>query len=617
MKIIKFIICFTSFFYLSSCKKNDSAQSNDDDRYFQNLTDVMNVQQFAAYEFYDNYILAKDTIDAMIKTGQWVANQPEVESVFFRDLFYFEINFKNGLKSNFSLTFLDKNGISQTRGPARSNRTSSQKTVPFRLMKMSGKAASKKIENTKVLILIPFASEFYFDKYPFLPKFDKAKVPVQVTKIENRDVTLSTLNTLKDYGFILINSHGMINGFYLNPILQSIDISVSSNRQKLTIDYIKEMFLQMNDIPLDQFKNGNLQLDINVSIDQSGQSYAYSSRSLLFVSENYIRTLPKLKDAVVFANECYSGYTSDGPAKNNLSEAFKSIGAISYYGYAFPDGTSSPVDNDFAMEMEDSLLTNLFIRGDSTGIAHLENNTKEMNFSRGAGFYYYVTKISHQATKAEIQQLIAKTKNILHFKHYLEDNYSYGGCGPFVDSRDGQMYNSVCIGKQIWMKENLRFNAPGSGYYQNDTANLRKYGRLYPWNVVMNGSGASTSNPSGVQGICPKGWHVPSPAEFLELMNFTKAGQNGGAHVKDTLNWVNQLPGATNSTGFSALPGGLASKSFDVFYGIGIEADFWTTQENKDLEHGYRYVLYNNKHSWLSASYTKDGALSCRCLKDP
>ncbi len=93
-----------------------------------------------------------------------------------------------------------------------------------------------------------------------------------------------------------------------------------------------------------------------------------------------------------------------------------------------------------------------------------------------------------------------------------EDNNTEfkGETGTFTDSRDGQEYEWVKIGDQVWMAENLN-------YAQHDEGNSGRYGRLYDWAAVMQGENSSNNNPSGVQGVCPDGWHVPSDEEWKEL----------------------------------------------------------------------------------------------------
>ncbi len=88
-----------------------------------------------------------------------------------------------------------------------------------------------------------------------------------------------------------------------------------------------------------------------------------------------------------------------------------------------------------------------------------------------------------------------------------------------TDSRDGEIYATVEIGGQTWMAENLRYDVPGN--VSLDTINLANpsttYGRLYDWATIMNGATTSSSNPSGVQGVCPSGWHLPSDSEWNEM----------------------------------------------------------------------------------------------------
>jgi hypothetical protein len=97
---------------------------------------------------------------------------------------------------------------------------------------------------------------------------------------------------------------------------------------------------------------------------------------------------------------------------------------------------------------------------------------------------------------------------------------------PTVTDYDGNTYNTVQIGNQCWMKENLNTTRDAGGNnisrycYSNTNANCENYGGLYTWATLMNGAASSNGNPSGVQGICPTGWHVPSDAEWTELTDY-------------------------------------------------------------------------------------------------
>lgn len=131
--------------------------------------------------------------------------------------------------------------------------------------------------------------------------------------------------------------------------------------------------------------------------------------------------------------------------------------------------------------------------------------------------------------------------------------------GPeaFIDNRDGQEYSKVKIGNQVWMGENLNYDPGTSGglYYDNDSITNHVYGRLYLWETVLNGESPSTLVPSGVQGLCPDGWHLPSIAEWESLKAYLESNDLDGRDIMDTVLWSN-LSIPTNSTGFCARPAG-------------------------------------------------------------
>jgi len=160
----------------------------------------------------------------------------------------------------------------------------------------------------------------------------------------------------------------------------------------------------------------------------------------------------------------------------------------------------------------------------------------------------------------------------------------------FCDERDGKRYVYVTIGDQTWMAENLNYAASsskcygkngqvhdGSYYYENGgvydigdyitissaevQANCAEYGRLYNWTTAMNGAASSTSAPSGVRGVCPAGWHLPSRAELEVMMAHIGGDYTGGKKLKTTSDWnwdyLNNVSGnGTDDYGFSALPSG-------------------------------------------------------------
>jgi uncharacterized protein (TIGR02145 family)/uncharacterized repeat protein (TIGR02543 family) len=133
--------------------------------------------------------------------------------------------------------------------------------------------------------------------------------------------------------------------------------------------------------------------------------------------------------------------------------------------------------------------------------------------------------------------------------------------GTFIDGRDEKTYRWVEIGTQKWMAENLNYAAEGSKCYDNKPDSCEKYGRLYDWETAMNGASSSSANPSGVQGVCPVGWHLPSDAEWTTLTDFVGGESTAGTKLKSATDWQSYsgVPVGTDQYGFSALPGGWVS----------------------------------------------------------
>ena len=121
----------------------------------------------------------------------------------------------------------------------------------------------------------------------------------------------------------------------------------------------------------------------------------------------------------------------------------------------------------------------------------------------------------------------------------IGDNQPCTGATTVTDF-DGNIYNTVQIGQQCWMKENLRTIHYSNGTYiplgsststttayryypNNDQSNVSTYGYLYNWKAVMGDSSSSSRNPSGVLGICPIGWHVPSDSEWTRLTDYVSS----------------------------------------------------------------------------------------------
>ena len=203
------------------------------------------------------------------------------------------------------------------------------------------------------------------------------------------------------------------------------------------------------------------------------------------------------------------------------------------------------------------------------------------------------------------------------------------GLGQMLSDVDGNNYKTVYIGTQQWMAENLKVTKYSDGttipnitdntqwsnltsgawaYYNNDAANNAKYGKLYNWFAV-----SPTTN--GTKNVCPTGWHVPTDAEWTVLTDYLGGVDVAGGKMKEvgTTSWNSPNTDATNTSLFSALPGG--HRDYDGNYNyIGNYGFWWSTSEYigeamfRDLSNSDGFALRNSVNK-------KDG-FSVRCLRD-
>ena len=220
---------------------------------------------------------------------------------------------------------------------------------------------------------------------------------------------------------------------------------------------------------------------------------------------------------------------------------------------------------------------------------------------------------------------------------------------PTVTDIDGNVYNTVQIGGQCWMRENLRtthyadgtaISAGGSNYsyteqyyydYSSYSLPLEKRGYLYNWPAAMHGAASSSANPSGVQGICPAGWHLPSDAEWTQLTDYVgsvseyQCGGNSSYIAKalaSETGWnsyggdcvVGNDPTLNNASGFSVVPAGSWIGGFGL---AGYDAFFWSSTEDESRSGNAYYRFLDYGHPFVGRSdYGKDLGFSVRCLRD-
>jgi len=188
----------------------------------------------------------------------------------------------------------------------------------------------------------------------------------------------------------------------------------------------------------------------------------------------------------------------------------------------------------------------------------------------------------------------------------------------FCDSRDGKRYVYVTIGGQKWMAENLNHDASGSWCHGDDTggdsqSRCGTYGRLYNWSTAMNGVESSSVNPSGRQGICPSGWHLPSNAEWDALMTAVGGSSTAATKLKANSSLWSTNTG-TDDHGFSALPGGY-SDSGGSFGGVGGYGVWWSATEFSASRAYHRNIYYYDTYVSNNNS-DKISLFSVRCVLD-
>lgn len=210
-----------------------------------------------------------------------------------------------------------------------------------------------------------------------------------------------------------------------------------------------------------------------------------------------------------------------------------------------------------------------------------------------------------------------------------------------VNDIDGNSYHTIKIGDQVWMLENLKttryrngdlietttpFNLNISGNsdnvvlspesvaknetelpkyqwaYNGDDKLVETYGRLYTWQVT-----------NDARGLCPEGWRIPTAGDWNTLVRYLGGNIVAGGKMKDvdSLLWTEPNAGATNESGFSALPSG--GRNVDgTFSGLGKYAAWWTT-----TPYSHRHIEHDDPYTYRNYYYTsKFYGFSVRCIKD-
>jgi uncharacterized protein (TIGR02145 family) len=195
---------------------------------------------------------------------------------------------------------------------------------------------------------------------------------------------------------------------------------------------------------------------------------------------------------------------------------------------------------------------------------------------------------------------------------------------------DSSSYSYVSISSQVWLTHNLKARryqnvdkiittTPATldisaevtpkyhWAYGGDESNVDTYGRLYTWYAATD-----------KRNLCPKGWHVPSDEEWTSMVSLEAMGgvDVGGGKLKEigTTHWITPNSGATNETGFTALPGGYRFQ-YGRFSDIGFSGFWWSSTENSDsTAYGWGLSSYNSQITRFT--FKKRDGLAVRCIMD-
>jgi uncharacterized protein (TIGR02145 family) len=360
----------------------------------------------------------------------------------------------------------------------------------------------------------------------------------------------------------------------------------------------------------------------------------------------------------------YSGnyeYSIDGGTSWQVSGAFETLIAGTY-NVMMRDkdnpGNQKTLNATLEITQLDELTatlnsSNLTSNGSADGAITISSP------SGGSGSYEYSidggtswqSSGSFTGLDAGTYNVIMRDKDHTGCEHTLNGSLVLTEPGPAINTvtdYDGNTYQTITIGTQTWMAENLRVthysdgtaipyindnttwknlgdNNTDRGYtVQNNNTNneLEAFGALYSYAAVINGTPFNGTDP--VQGVCPTGWHVPSDEEWKTLEgelgmsttdqdNTSWRGTDEGNKLKSATGWYNSGNG-NNSSGMNILPGGNRTHDAGLLTNLGTKSYFWTSTESGN-EAYWRYMDYleDRIHRTL---YVKSQGFSVRCLKD-
>ncbi len=566
---------------ISGCKKNnDNSPSDEDALAVFELTSLTADARSTFLEIAPQ--VGGDPKLALMQTLGWVQQQPGVSDAFHLDSVYLFIEMSNGLQSMFWFKELAADGASKYRGGG----SGTLKAIT------AASGCENIVGNKNVLIYAPGYDEFLYPLKSQVPtRLANSSHIEQVSVLQNEQATVDMISTFSNYGLVLMETHGVANAFLTGD-------GFILGQAELPTDYTQfhdAVVAQIGQTNFNRLLNGKLIVGGEVVYDpldpqwwENNQGAFETGNFRLWATARLVAEMPSLSNTIVIGNYCYSGWTTlHEKIPEPIGKAFTDKNPITYYAYAKENGWSLSVDNDESMVMEDTIVSGLVKDDEHTGIAHLKSD----------GSPFEVTWPG------------------LFLVHLGQPNWCYDACGAEPVTHQGETYNTVCIGDQIWMAENLRHlpaqhtdqqfadaadnETPGYGAYPGE--DIQVFGALYNWYAAMDN-------------ICPAGWHLPSVEEWQQMAEFTGLLSEAGAKLKSQNYW-NAPSFSTDEYGFSAVGGGERGDFLGDFREIGVHGFYWTSTDvgpGIAKAAGFTY----NANSFQSGNTSKGAGKSCRCVKD-
>ena len=549
--------------------------------------------------------------EALYYTEQFLQTVPGVVEAYKFDTTHLTIVTTGGYSSTIFIDIKGSNNLSKYRGGAGSAAFS-------KLTSSSTGNCSNKIENKKILLYAASHNDFYSNitneyQTRVVDAIEGGNVDVEVTTLKDNQCGIDIISTFDQYGLVILDTHGEYQG-----IVTGVNFTLSASQIPNSVgDFLNLLGTNIGGaqhVPLLLDKKLNIgyyfEYDstlLNQQIWDKYKNRLAQHYTVVLTSKGVREMVPDLSGTILFANNCYSGFSANIINRNGRTQtmdpiktAWLSRNPRSLYAYEANNDMSYQAPNDeFCKPNEDSLIQSLFYDGDSTGNAHLSNGTVTLD-------YPWNDWIGSLGDNGPLQ-----------FRQYASPSWCYGTCGDsLLDIRDNKYYHLVCIGDQQWFAENL--NWAGAGVcYDNNSTNCNTYGRLYSLDEAT-GQNLSTDT-SHVKGICPLGSHIPSKGECEKLINFCGGAAAAATKLRSTTGWPTPNSN-TNDYDFNLLPAGnfAGSSTNSIFSLIGDGAYFWTS--SKDSVQSLYYAL-KAYHPTLDIDYYSPPPsitwkFSCRCIKD-